>query len=151
MRLGLGGQSQKRSGRLEMDEFQRPKYLQLLDVFREIAAGEPEMDELAFGEIGEFLDPRLDVMERDPFALRDGREVDLPLDLLVVLDRLRRDRHPEIALALHDGDPEIALQGHAAVLRPDGFYGPRGIALGKDVGNGRGSGGGQLVHGRRWE
>ena len=51
----------------------------------------------------------------------------------------------------YDGDPEIALQGHAAVLRPDGFHGPRGIALGKDVGNGRGSGGGQLVHGRRRE
>jgi hypothetical protein len=45
------------------------------------------------------------------------------LHLLVVLDRLGGDGHAEIALGLHDRDPEVALRasGDAAVLtRPDG-------------------------------
>lgn len=144
MRLGLAREPEERGGDLELDDLQRAEDLELLDVFRQVAAGEPEMDELALGEVGELLDACLHVVQRHALALGDGGEVDLVLHLLVVLDGVDRDRHAEVALGLHHRDPEIALQRHAAVLRPDVLHRRRGVALGEDVGNG----GGGVVHGK---
>ena len=57
-------------------------------------------------------------------VLRNERgEIDGGFDALVVLNGVGRDRHAEIALGLHHGDPEIAFEADAAVLRPDGLHG----------------------------
>ena len=133
-----------------MDDFERAEDLELFDVFREIAAGETEVDELAFREIGEFLDAGLHVVEGDALAFGDGGEIDFTFDSLVVLDRSGRDGDAEIALGLHDGDPEIALKGDAAVRRPDGLHRGGGVAVREDVEDGGiGGGFGLGVHGKR--
>ncbi len=61
--LGAPGEGEQRRRRLQPDDLQRLEDLQLLDVFREVAAGEAEVDELPLGQLGEFLDARLDVVE----------------------------------------------------------------------------------------
>lgn len=144
--------SARRGGGLKADEFEGAENLELLDVFREVAAGESEVDELAFREFGKFFDARFHVVEGDAFAFRDGDEIDGGFDALVVLDGVGGDRHAEIALSLHYGDPEIALEGDAAVLRPDSLHGARGVAFGEDVGDGGGGGGCGFVgsvHGKK--
>ena len=145
VRLGLATEREERGGDFELHRFQRTEDLELFDVFREVAAGEPEVDELALGEIGELLDARLHVVERHALAFVDRREVDLILHALVILDRFGGNRHAEIALAFHDGDPEIALEGDAAGLRPDVLHGGGRVAFRENVGNGSGSR--RVVHG----
>jgi len=120
---GLRGEREERGGGLKADEFEGAENLELLDVFREVAAGEPEVNELAVRELGKFFDTRFHVVESDAFALRDGGEIDGGFDALVVLNGVGGDRHAEIALGLHHGDPEIAFEADAAVLRPDGLHG----------------------------
>ena len=142
VRRGLAREREQRGGGFETHDFKRTENLQLLDVFGEITAGEAEVDELAVGEIGELLDAGLHVVQRDAFAPGDGGEVDLMFNALVVLDRGGRNGDAEITLRLHDGDPEIAFEGDAPVLRPDGFHRGRGVALGEDVGDGGICGGG---------
>ena len=74
------------------DVLQRQPDLQLLDVLGEVAAGHPLVHVLVPGQRAELLDARLDVVAGDPLAGRDGGEVDLLDDALVVRDRLRRGR-----------------------------------------------------------
>ena len=129
-------QQAERGHRLEAYDLQGAGDLELLYVLGQIAAREPEMNELPFGQIGKFLDARLHVVKRGAFAFGDAREVHVGAHALVVPDCLGRDRDPEVALRLHDGDPKIALQQNAPVRRPRLLHGRRGVALGEDVGNG---------------
>jgi hypothetical protein len=71
------GQGEEGGRGLELHELQRSQDLELLHIFREVAAREPEVDELALRELRELLDPRLDVVERHALALGDRSEVDL--------------------------------------------------------------------------
>jgi hypothetical protein len=147
---GAPGQQVERGHGLELDEFQRTGDLELLDVLREVAAGEAEVDELALGELGKFLQAGLHVVEGDALALPDAVEVHLVAHALIVLDRLGRDGDAEVALGLHHRDPKITLQQNAAVRRPDLPHGRRGVALGEHVGDGVGGGGGRrVVQGRK--
>ena len=66
-------------------------------------------------------------------AVGDGGEVDEGFDALVVLDRLGRDGHAEVLLALHHRDPEISFEQHPAGCGPDVFHRWRGVAFGEDV------------------
>src|ERR1022692_4034039 len=69
-------------------------------------------------------------------ALRDRLEVDVGLDALVVLDRLRGYRDPEVPLGLHDRDPEVALEEDLSARGPDIPHRHRRVALREDVEDG---------------
>ena len=146
---GAGGEQVEGGCGLEADELQRTGNLELLDILGEVTAGEPEVDELPLGQLGEFFDACLHVVERGALALLDPGDVDLGADALVVLDRLGRDGDAEVALGLHHGNPEIALEQDAAVGRPDLAHGGRSVALGQHVGNRFGGSGGGRRHGGR--
>src|ERR1022692_2998368 len=91
----------------------------------------------------------MSVMERRMLPLRDRLEVDVGLDALVVLDRLRGYRDPEVPLGLHDRDPEVALEEDLSARGPDIPHRHRRVALREDVEDGLAGGGvGRLVHGR---
>ena len=133
--LGARGELVERRGGFHADDCKRAGDLELLDVFREIAGGETEVNALVAGEGVEGLDAGLHVVERDALAGIDVCEVDVVLNLLVGGDGLRRDGEAELALGLHDRDPVVALDGDPAGGGPDVFDQRGGVAVGEDVGN----------------
>ena len=120
---------------LGADQLERAEDLELLDRLREVAAGEPLVDMLVAGEGAELVDAGLHVVARRLLADADGFEVHLVLHALVGGDGLGGDVQPEVALGLHDGDPILALEDHAAAGGPDGLHRRGGVAIGEDVGN----------------
>ncbi len=106
---------EQRRGGLELHDLQGPQDLQLLDVLGQVAAGEPEVDELALRQFRELLDPRLHVVEggRARAWSMEARSISL-LHPLVVADRVGGDGHAQVALGLHDRDPEIPLEADPA-------------------------------------
>jgi len=120
---------------LGADQLERAEDLELLDRLREVAAGEALVDMLVAGEGAELVDARLHVVAGRLLADADGFEVHLVLHALVGGDRLGGDVQPEVALGLHDGDPVLALEDHAAAGGPDGLHRRGGVAIGEDVGN----------------
>ena len=106
----------KRRRGLCLDELQALEDLQLLDVLGEVPAGQPQVDELPLRQLRELLDAGLDVVEGHALPARDGTQVDVALDALVVLDGVRGNRDAEVLLGLHHRDPEVALEADAPVL-----------------------------------
>jgi hypothetical protein len=68
------------------------------------------VDLLVAGEVVELLDARLHIVPGDFFARHDRGGIHLVLHRLVGGDGLGGNVEPEIALGLHHGDPEFALQ-----------------------------------------
>ena len=133
--LSFFGKGDESRCRLQLHELHAAENLELFHVLREIAAGEAEVDELALGEIGEFLDARFHIVQGHALASGDGDKIHLQFHALIVLDGLAGDGDAQLALCLHHGNPEVALQDDTSGGRPNLLHGGAGVALGKDVGN----------------
>src|SRR5918996_4150098 len=88
---------------------------------------------LVAGEGGELLDAGLDVVPCDPLTRLDGGEVHFVGHRPVVVDGLGRDVEPEDPLGLHHRDPQVALQPHLALGRPQLDHRVARIARRQDV------------------
>jgi hypothetical protein len=76
-----------------------------------------------------------EVRPGDALAGHDGPGIDAVLGLFVGGDGFAGDVQAEVALGLHHGDPEFALEDDAALRGPDGLQGGGGVAFGEDVRN----------------
>ncbi|CAM5631852.1 hypothetical protein SHIRM173S_11971 [Streptomyces hirsutus] len=114
-------------------QLQRQLDLQLLHVLGEVAGGHPLVHVLVPGEVVELLDPRLHVVPGHLLALRNGGQVDLVEDPLVVGERRVRHLDTEVLLRPQHGEPELPLQPHLLLGRPERGELGGGITSGEDV------------------
>ena len=127
------GQAGQRGEHPAPHEHERPPDLELLDVLGQIPGGHPLVDLLVAGEGGELVDPGLHVVTCDTFPRLDRLEVDLVDHLPVGLDGLVGHRDPEVALGLEDRQPQLPLQHHLVLGRPQPGHVGAGVAGGEHV------------------
>lgn len=118
-------------------ELQREPDLQLLDVLGEVPGGHALVDLLVPGESVELFDPCLDVVPGNLLAFRDGGEVDLVEDTLVIGEGGVGYLDPEVLLSAQHRQPELALQFHLLLGGPEDGQLRGGIAAYQDIGDAR--------------
>jgi len=116
-----------------VDVFERTHDLQLLDVLGEVAAGHALVDLLVPGKCVEFLDACLHVVAGDPLAVRDGLEVDVVDDTLVVVDGVGRNVDAQLCLRTQHRHPQLTLEHDLVLGRPQSNELRAGVAVGKDI------------------
>lgn len=97
LRLVLGRafpDARHHGNRFIANKFERTDHLELLHVFRQVAAGHAFMNVLKPGKRVEFLDARLDIVPGNTLPRRDRREIDLIYHGLVCFDGFHWDVHP---------------------------------------------------------
>ncbi len=116
-----------------VDVFERTHDLQLLDVLGEVTAGHSLVDLLVAGECIEFLDACLHVVAGDPLAVRDGLEVDVVDDALVVVDGAGRNVDAQLCLRTQHRHPQLTLEHDLVLGRPQSNKLGAGVTVGKDI------------------
>jgi hypothetical protein len=132
---GAAGQPGQHGQRPVAHVLQRQPDLQLLDVLGEVAAGHALVHVLVPGQRAELLDARLHVVAGDALAGRDGGQVDLLDDPLVVLHDAVGHVDAELALGPQHRDPQPALQHDLALGRPQLDQLGTGVPRRQDVGD----------------
>ncbi len=130
---GQLAQARQDGHRTVAHQLQRQPDLQLLDVLGEVTGGHALVHVLVPGEVVELLDPRLHVVPGNLLALGDRGQVDGVEDALVVGDRLVRHLDAEVLLGPQHGEPELPLQLHLLLGRPERGELGGGVASGEDV------------------
>ena len=116
------------------DERERGPHLELLDVLGEVARRHPGVDPLVAGQGRELLDAGLHVVAGDPLPGLDARQVDLVDHRHVVVDHVERQVEAEVVLGPQHRHPQLPLEHHLVLRRPDVGHRPAGVAGGQDVG-----------------
>lgn len=111
--------------------------LKLFDVLGEVPGGHSLVDLLVAGEGVELLDPRLDVVAGDFFALGDRGQVDLVDDTFVIGEGGVRHLDPEVLLSAQHRQPQPAFQLHLLLGGPEDGQLRGGVAAGQDIGDAR--------------
>jgi hypothetical protein len=88
---------------------------------------------LVTGEGAELLDPGLHVVQRHPFACRDRLQVNLVDHSFVVGDHPVGHVDAELRLRPEHGEPQLPLQDHLVLGRPQLGQLDRGVATGENV------------------
>ena len=125
--VGALGHAVEHGHSLVADDVHGAPDLQLLHVFRQVAAGHTLVNMLVAGQVAELLDTGLHVVAGHTLAGVDAVHIHLTLHALVGVNSLLRNIQPQVLLGLHHGNPELALQHNAAFGRPDSFHGIGGI------------------------